>query len=97
MNIPRQCDLNVSDDSVHCIHKIDNLFATFQVVINKKNVNLLRDAVSGINVGPCAHPCTGGPCLNDGECEPQLDQYVCYCPIGYTNTNCEDSKMFVML
>lgn len=64
-----------------------------QVVINKHAIDLLSGALSGVNIGPCSHPCAGSPCMNGGECEPILDKYTCSCPIGFGNTNCEDGNV----
>ncbi|CAL1534448.1 unnamed protein product [Lymnaea stagnalis] len=63
-----------------------------KVSINKKTLSLIGGAVKGVNVSPCSHPCAGRPCMNGGECKPILDSYTCYCPIGYSNTNCEDAQ-----
>ncbi|KAJ8305764.1 hypothetical protein KUTeg_016309 [Tegillarca granosa] len=52
----------------------------------------LQEAVGGVNIKGCDHPCVGAPCMNGGECEPDKDIYTCYCPLGYANTNCEDGN-----
>ena len=63
-----------------------------QVVVNDRLMNLVQGAIGGINIGNCEHPCVGQPCLNMGMCLPQKDFYRCSCPLGYGNTNCEESK-----
>ncbi|KAK6179410.1 hypothetical protein SNE40_011777 [Patella caerulea] len=73
--------VNISKSFTGCIQK---------VVINKKPLSIMEAAVDGVNVEPCKHPCDGTPCMNGGECVPQQDVYQCYCPLGYSNTNCED-------
>jgi len=55
----------------------------------------MEDAVSGVNVEGCGHPCVGEPCMNKGECVPNKDVYSCYCPLGYANTNCEQGMIIV--
>ena len=55
-------------------------------------MRLLKEALSGVNVLNCQHPCIGKPCLNGGQCIPMHDFYKCSCPLGYENTNCEDSE-----
>jgi len=32
------------------------------------------------------------PCLNGGQCDDKVNNYVCRCAAGYTGTNCEISK-----
>lgn len=64
-----------------------------QIVINDKPLKLLEDALGGQNVDNCVeHPCVHQPCLNGGTCMPALDLYRCACPVGFENTNCEDSE-----
>lgn len=62
-----------------------------QVVINKRPMKLLEEALTGVNIDNCDHPCAGQPCLNGGRCDPVKDAYTCNCPLGFINTNCEDS------
>ncbi|XP_076441439.1 LOW QUALITY PROTEIN: pikachurin-like [Babylonia areolata] len=71
---------NLSSSFVGCIQKI---------VINKRPLALLEDNVGGRNVEPCQHPCEGEPCMNGGECRADGEVYQCACPLGYTNSNCE--------
>lgn len=72
---------NISKAFDGCIQKF---------VINKQLVDLIRDAISGINVENCEHPCVGEPCLHGGECKPRKDVYICYCPLGYSGQNCQN-------
>ena len=67
-------------------------FDQFQIIINNRPLKLIDDAVFGINIESCAHPCIGRPCLNNGVCVPKKDVYTCNCPLGYAHTNCEMSK-----
>lgn len=82
-------------DNFDQISKLANLSSSFhgcmqKVIINDRSLHLVSDALDGINIDNCEHPCVGQPCLNGGECEPDHAAYTCYCPLGYTNTNCED-------
>ena len=49
--------------------------------------------MSGVNIDNCEHPCKGQPCLNGGKCIPVKDYYQCSCPVGFENSNCEDSEL----
>jgi hypothetical protein len=73
-----------------------NVFATNlfsgciqKVIINNRPLLLLEEALSGVNVIDCPHQCNNEPCRNSGRCEPQLDSYLCHCPLKYFGTNCE--------
>jgi hypothetical protein len=73
-----------------------NVFATNlfsgciqKVIINNRPLLLLEEALSGVNVIDCPHQCNNQPCLKGGRCEPQLDSYLCHCPLKYFGTNCE--------
>ena len=52
-------------------------------------VDLVEDAVRGVNILNAEHPCIGQPCLNHGECIPFHDVYMCHCRLGYDGKNCE--------
>ena len=54
-------------------------------------MKLVEEAISGVNVDNCVHPCVGQPCQNGGQCVAIKDFYKCDCPKGFENTNCEDS------
>lgn len=72
---------NLSSSFVGCIQKLS---------INKHPLSILEDHIGGHNVEPCPHPCAGEPCMNSGECYADGEVYKCSCPIGFSNTNCED-------
>jgi hypothetical protein len=40
--------------------------------------------------------CKSKPCLNGGICQNYVYSYECICPKGFTGTNCEKSKMFLI-
>lgn len=70
---------NISTSFSGCIQK---------VVINEKPLKLFDAAINGVNVGNCDHPCQGKPCMNNGVCMPEHDDYTCYCPLGFQGNNC---------
>ncbi|XP_065220791.1 pikachurin-like [Planococcus citri] len=57
---------------VGCIQKI---------VINEKPMHILAEALAGLNMDNCPHPCLAKPCglYNDLQCEPLYDSYKCVC------------------
>lgn len=61
-------------------------------MINDEPMKLLEDYIHGVNIDNCDHPCMGQPCMNGGRCLPVGEKYQCSCPLGFENTNCEDSK-----
>ena len=63
-----------------------------QIVINSKTYDIVKQAIRGVNINNCEHPCSGQPCKNGGKCVPIREYYQCSCPLGYENTNCEDRK-----
>lgn len=63
-----------------------------RVNINGRSLNLKAEALSGVNIADCPHPCTSEPCQRGGRCEPVLDSYVCHCPLGLVGENCERGK-----
>ena len=36
--------------------------------------------------------CSQDPCLNNGTCTDQVDNYHCECVEGFNGTNCESGK-----
>jgi len=63
-----------------------------KLTINDKEVKLIGEALSGVNINNCPHPCANNPCYNGGLCVPNMDMYKCSCPLGFENTNCEDRE-----
>jgi len=61
-----------------------------KVIINERPMRMVEEAINGVNVDNCEHPCGGQPCLNGGRCIPIRDTYKCSCPLGFENSNCED-------
>ena len=40
--------------------------------------------------------CESSPCINGGQCEDQLNSYVCECQAGYEGAHCEcESWLFI--
>lgn len=81
--------------------KLANVSVAFDGCIQKFRINnspfdLINDAISGVNIESCEHPCVGKPCLNGGECIPKKDIYMCYCPLGYAGKSCQEKTEFGM-
>lgn len=66
-----------------------NIGFTVQVVISDEPLDLIGEALRGINVANAVHPCSGDPCLNGGDCEPLHDAFMCHCKLGFSGPNCE--------
>lgn len=60
-----------------------------RVTINNRPLRLMQEALSGVNVANCVHPCVTGPCYNGGACQPRMDVYSCHCKLGYAGFNCQ--------
>ncbi|XP_041474995.1 pikachurin-like isoform X2 [Lytechinus variegatus] len=60
-----------------------------RVLVNDNQLDLISEAVGGANVGNAHHPCQGQPCLNNGECHPLHENYLCDCRLGFMGDNCE--------
>lgn len=80
-DVSRDASLTQSLDG--CVQKL---------VINGRTVNLLDEALFGVNVADCAHPCQSNPCQRGGKCVPVLDSYVCHCPLGLVGETCEQGE-----
>ncbi|XP_006814478.1 pikachurin-like, partial [Saccoglossus kowalevskii] len=65
-----------------------------KVVVNDRLIDLVEDALTGVNIDNADHPCIGSPCLYNGECIPHHDVYMCDCHIGYNASNCEKEILF---
>ena len=68
-----------------------------QMYENEKLIDhLLSAATSHMDVsqyvGP---PCSHNPCLNEGVCVPQLNEYVCRCGRGFQGQNCEQGEAYI--
>lgn len=52
-----------------------------QIVINERPLHILAEALAGLNIDNCPHPCLAKPCGvdNDLHCEPFYDSYKCVC------------------
>ncbi|XP_023244886.1 pikachurin-like [Copidosoma floridanum] len=51
------------------------------VVLNRREVGILAEALGGVNVGSCGHACEARPC-GDAECRPLRDRFTCRCRPG---------------
>ncbi|XP_018328441.1 pikachurin [Agrilus planipennis] len=56
-----------------------------KVVINGRPVSILAEALGGVNVDNCPHPCVARPCGKAGDCIPQLEYFTCQCKPGFHN------------
>jgi len=63
------------------------------VIINGHEMKLIDEAVAGININNCFHPCSVQPpvCLHGGQCRPDMDRYECRCTPDFDGSHCEQS------
>ncbi|KAL1114772.1 hypothetical protein AAG570_007596, partial [Ranatra chinensis] len=62
--------VKVRSSFVGCIQK---------VTINNRLVEMVGEALAGVNVENCGHPCASRPCGETGRCVPHHDAYKCVC------------------
>lgn len=67
-----------------------------KVIINGRSLMFVDEALSGINVVDCPHPCTSEPCHQAGQCEPLLDIYTCHCPLGFNGPKCDKGNFKIL-
>lgn len=72
---------DVTQSFVGCVQRL---------TINNRPMRLMQEALSGVNVANCVHPCVTGPCYNGGACQPRMDLYACHCKLGYAGSNCQN-------
>ncbi|KAJ8673437.1 hypothetical protein QAD02_004699 [Eretmocerus hayati] len=48
------------------------------VVLNGREMGILEEALSGVNIGSCSHACESRPC-GDAECRPVRERFTCRC------------------
>ncbi|XP_043475420.1 pikachurin isoform X1 [Leptopilina heterotoma] len=51
------------------------------VILNRREVGILAEALGGVNVGNCGHACEARPC-GDAECRPMRERFTCRCRPG---------------
>lgn len=71
--------IKVQSSFVGCIQK---------VVINGNPLSILAEALGGVNVDNCPHPCIARPCGEDGLCIPNMDYFSCQCKPGFRDQLC---------
>uniref|UniRef100_A0A1B6E688 Laminin G domain-containing protein n=1 Tax=Clastoptera arizonana TaxID=38151 RepID=A0A1B6E688_9HEMI len=62
--------VRVRTSFVGCIQK---------VVINNHPLQILAEALAGVNVDNCPHPCVARPCGDHARCIPHHEAYKCEC------------------
>ncbi|KAI5711140.1 hypothetical protein M8J75_014484 [Diaphorina citri] len=70
--------VKIKSSFIGCIQK---------VLINNHELNILGEAIQGVNVVNCAHPCITQPC-GSGSCVPLYDGYKCVC-----TQSCKESHL----
>ncbi|XP_075217484.1 pikachurin-like [Lycorma delicatula] len=73
--------VRVRTSFVGCIQK---------VVINNQPLGILAEALAGVNVDNCPHPCVARPCGDHAQCVPHYEAYKCQC-----ERHCAQSAAFI--
>lgn len=76
-------EINIKNSFVGCVQK---------VAINGVQVSILAEALGGVNVENCPHPCIARPCGDDGLCIPNMDYFTCECKPGFRDQLCSQSN-----
>lgn len=64
-----------------------------KAVINGRQLSLVRDVLSGLNIDNCQHQCAERPCANGGICEPVKSHYQCHCLNNYIGAHCQQGML----
>ena len=61
-----------------------------KIVLSEQELSLNLDEILSIRapVGP-AHACVSVPCQHNATCQPHDESYICTCPDGWQDDNCE--------
>ena len=72
-----------------------------QTVTDKTMMSLCRclcdSGLTGTNCDVDIDECASSPCLNGGQCLDEHAQYSCRCLPSYSGTNCQISKITVLV
>ncbi|KAG5443997.1 Pikachurin [Clonorchis sinensis] len=63
-----------------------------QLQLNGQSVDLLRDALRGVNMENClGHPCArpDTTCMHSSHCRPEGEDFTCVCFLGYVGKKCD--------
>nr|XP_024216037.1 pikachurin-like [Halyomorpha halys] len=74
--------VKVRTSFVGCIQKI---------LINNRPLQILAEALAGVNVDNCPHPCVAKPCGDVAHCVPHFDFYKCVC-----DKHCEENSQLMI-
>ncbi|BES90608.1 Laminin G domain [Nesidiocoris tenuis] len=58
-----------------------------RLAINYRLVQMLTEALAGVNVNNCAHPCVAKPCGDVASCVPHFNAFKCVCDKHCEETN----------
>lgn len=75
--------IKIRTSFVGCVQKVS---------INGNQLSILAEALGGVNVDNCPHPCVARPCGDEGTCVPDLDYFTCQCKPGYRDQLCSQKS-----
>ncbi|XP_033229252.1 pikachurin [Belonocnema kinseyi] len=64
------------------------------VILNRREVGILAEALGGVNVGNCGHACEARPC-GVAECRPMRERFTCRCRPGTTHS-CPATSEYIL-
>ncbi|CAH1394296.1 unnamed protein product [Nezara viridula] len=74
--------VKVRTSFIGCIQKI---------LINNRPLQIFAEALAGVNVDNCPHPCVAKPCGDIAHCVPHFDFYKCVC-----DKHCEENNQLMI-